>query len=201
MVVPAQGDVGDIPIRVGKQLTLGARVGGRGGPIYFLAGAGILTRRYSRRFPLTPEGWAKVWAEFAAGDPDAAGAHQQALVDRAGAARLPQRPPSVSSPPPGRWLHPRGPYPPRCPTNALAIAALVMGIWCFTVIGAVLALIFGGISLRQIEETGERGESLARAAIILGVAGLVVGIVGIIVIVVIIASATPTGPVFVYPAG
>ena len=200
MVVPAPGEVGDIPIRVGKQLTLGARVGGRGGPIYFLAGAGALTRRYSRRFPLTPEGWATAWDEFALGDPDAAGVQQQAVLDRVRAERSPQPPPSASPSPPDRQMEPDGPHPHRRPTNALAIAALVMGVWCFTVIGAVLALIFGGIALRQIEERGERGGSLARAAIILGFAGLAVGIVGFIVIAAILASATPTpGPVIVYP--
>ncbi|MGA3184785.1 MAG: DUF4190 domain-containing protein [Candidatus Dormibacteria bacterium] len=64
----------------------------------------------------------------------------------------------------------------------------------------VRALIFGGIALNQIEATGERGRSMARAAIILGVAGLAVGVVAFIVVAAILASATPTiqGPVF-YP--
>ena len=74
-----------------------------------------------------------------------------------------------------------------------------MGIWCFTVIGAVLALIFGGVARHQIEASGERGGSMARAAIILGVAGLAVGVVAFIVIATILANSPTQGPPFVYP--
>jgi hypothetical protein len=122
MVVPAPGEVGDIPIRVGKQLTLGARVGGRGGSIYFLAGAGALTRRYSRRFPLTSEGWATAWDEFASGDPDAAGAHQQAVLDRVRAEPSPQ-------PPPDRQMEPHGPHPHRRPQKAWCSGGAVGAGW------------------------------------------------------------------------
>ena len=111
----------------------------------------------------------------------------------------PDRPVSARPLPPERWPQPRGPYPGRPPPTAFAIAALVMGFWCFTVIGAVLALIFGGIALHQIEASGERGGGMARAAIILGVAGLAVGVVAFIVIGTILANSPTQGPPFVYP--
>jgi len=70
------------------------------------------------------------------------------------------------------------PYPPpvRVRTNGLAIAALVSGLLFITMIGAVLAVIFGHISLSQIKRSRgwQRGNGMAVAGLILGYAGLVV---------------------------
>jgi hypothetical protein len=97
--------------------------------------------------------------------------------------------PIVGSDPPAR----------RPPTNAFAIAALVMGFWCFTVVGGLFALLFGAIALDQIKESGEDGESMARAAIILGCVGVAVGVVGIIALWTILANSSASGPVIVTP--
>lgn len=48
-------------------------------------------------------------------------------------------------------------------TNTMAIIALVF-VWIFCPVSIVL----GHIALRQIRQTGEGGESLAKAALILG---------------------------------
>jgi hypothetical protein len=76
------------------------------------------------------------------------------------------------------------PAVPRAPAgpgyNAFAIVSLILGIvWVFG-LGAILALIFGLIGLRQIERTGQGGRGLAIAGIVLGgvgIAGLVLFIV------------------------
>jgi len=58
--------------------------------------------------------------------------------------------------------------PPRPQTNGFAVAALVVGIvglcFCFGLLGAV----FGNIAKQQIRETGEAGDGLATAGIVLG---------------------------------
>lgn len=65
------------------------------------------------------------------------------------------------------------PYPPTgspaTPTNGLAIAALVcalvgIGTWVTAPIGAIL----GHVARRRIRETGEHGDGMARAGIIVG---------------------------------
>jgi hypothetical protein len=72
------------------------------------------------------------------------------------------------------------PYPPAPPANRLAVAALVCGIAQFMVVVTFLpAIICGHIARRQIRRTGEDGDELARAGLILGYvgAGLVVSVV------------------------
>lgn len=73
--------------------------------------------------------------------------------------------------PPGAY--PPGAYPgygyPQPQTNSMAIVALVLSLFglmsCITApVGAVL----GHIAQKQIRETGERGEGMAKAAIIVG---------------------------------
>ncbi|WP_100444157.1 DUF4190 domain-containing protein [Glycomyces xiaoerkulensis] len=82
----------------------------------------------------------------------------------------PQQPPGAPPPYPPPYAYP---YPPPSPpTNGMSIAALVVGI-----VGAcnpigVLALIFGYIAKRQIEERGEQGRGFAVAGIVLGWIGL-----------------------------
>jgi hypothetical protein len=70
------------------------------------------------------------------------------------------------------------PYPPpvRVRANGLAIAALVSGLLFLTIIGGVLAVIFGHISLSQIKRSRgwQRGNGMAIAGLLLGYAGLVV---------------------------
>ncbi|MCD2108895.1 DUF4190 domain-containing protein [Rhodococcus erythropolis] len=61
-------------------------------------------------------------------------------------------------------------------TNALAIVALVLGIF-----GGVLAIPVGHVSLNQIRRSGESGRGLAVAGLVLGYLSLVV-IVGVVLV-------------------
>ena len=71
-----------------------------------------------------------------------------------------------------RRTHAAVPYPPplRVRTNGLAIAALVSGLLFFTLIGAVLGIVFGHRSLAQIKASRgwQRGSGLALAGIVIG---------------------------------
>ena len=87
-------------------------------------------------------------------------------------------------PPPGAYPPPYGPgYPPYYgapspPNNGLAIASLVLGIAGLVavfIIGPILALVFGYVSRRQIDESQGRqgGRGYATAGIVLGWIGIV----------------------------
>ena len=115
----------------------------------------------------------------------------------------PAGPPPASSPPPP----PPAPTPPPAPappaygqppsgygyqstprTNGLAIASLVLGIAqiFLCIIGGILALVFGYIARRQIDESGgtQGGRGMAIAGIILGWIGIGLGIAYIVVIII-----------------
>jgi hypothetical protein len=68
-------------------------------------------------------------------------------------------------------------YPPAVhgvarPTNGLAVASLVVGaVWLFW-IGSVLALVLGYVARGQIRRTGEGGDGVAVAGIVLGWVGV-----------------------------
>jgi MFS family permease len=71
----------------------------------------------------------------------------------------------------------RVPDVPAQPTSSLAVASLVAGIGCWTilpVIAAVAAIITGHIARRRIRRTGESGGGMALAGLILGYAHLAV---------------------------
>jgi Domain of unknown function (DUF4190) len=94
-------------------------------------------------------------------------------------------------PPPGQQYYPpyQGypPYPAPRPTNGLAIAALVCGIAAFgTGITFLPAIICGHIARGQIRRTGEQGDGLALAGLILGYVGAVLFIGILLVFVVVI---------------
>jgi hypothetical protein len=82
--------------------------------------------------------------------------------------------------PPAR---PRTPQSPQVlqPTNAFAIVALV----CALIGGSVLGIVFGHVALSQIRRTGERGEGMANAALVIGYLALIA-----LVIIVIISAVT-----------
>lgn len=67
-------------------------------------------------------------------------------------------------------------YPVR-PTNGLAVASLILGI----VGGGVIAVILGHVAKSQIRRTGEAGDGMATAGLILGYFWLVIGLILIIV--------------------
>ena len=89
------------------------------------------------------------------------------------------------------------------PTNQLAIVSLVAGIASYVmlpVIGAVVAVITGHMARSQIKRTGESGNGLAVAGLILGYVHLALGLIVLLVFVVVffgilglVATQHPTG--------
>jgi len=73
--------------------------------------------------------------------------------------------------------------PPSAGTNGLAIGSLVLsllGLFCG--IGSIVGVILGFIARGQIKRTGQGGDGMALAGIIIGIATLVISI-GVYVIV------------------
>ncbi len=68
-------------------------------------------------------------------------------------------------------------------TNGLAVASLVCGIlgWLCG-IGAILAIILGFVAKNQIRTSGQSGDGMATAGIILGFVSLAIAIIVAIVI-------------------
>jgi Domain of unknown function (DUF4190) len=72
-----------------------------------------------------------------------------------------------------------GAYPPMRPTNGMAIAALVVGVVSMVscpLIGAV-AVYLGNRARNEIRRTGENGDSLALASVVVGWSALAIGVV------------------------
>lgn len=101
----------------------------------------------------------------------------------------PGMPPQPPIPPPG------GGYPPPPPgygggmpgpaaqgNNPLAIVSLVLsivGICCG--VGSIIGIILGFVALNQIKTSGQKGEGLAKAGIIIGFVTLALGIIWVII--------------------
>jgi hypothetical protein len=85
--------------------------------------------------------------------------------------------PGYGPPPPG-W------GPPQRGTNTLAIVALV-AIFVFTPAAFVLGL----IARKQIRETGEQGDGMALAAVIVGAISIVFTVLLIVFVVLAVASS------------
>jgi Domain of unknown function (DUF4190) len=87
---------------------------------------------------------------------------------------------------------PPAPAPARYPapadhTNSLAVASVVCGIAQFIVPlpTAILAIVFGHIARGQIRRTGEKGDGLARAGLVLGRAQVVLLVLVLVLFVLI----------------
>src|SRR5215469_13129585 len=94
--------------------------------------------------------------------------------------RMPVTPPQVYQPPP---------FGVQRPTNGMAIAALICGVcqvfaWF---LAAIPAIVLGHLARRQIRETGEAGDGMALAGLILGYIGL--ALTALFVIIIVIAAA------------
>ncbi|MFC4951217.1 DUF4190 domain-containing protein [Pseudonocardia sp. GCM10023141] len=85
------------------------------------------------------------------------------------------------APPPYAWAVPRA-------TNGMAIAAMILGIVWVYWIGSLLALVLGYTARAQIKRTGEGGDGMALAGIILGWIGI--GVLAAILIFSGVLSAT-----------
>ena len=97
----------------------------------------------------------------------------------------------------GQWYdHRPEPAPtghaPGAATNGFAIASLVLSILWILGLGAILAVIFAFVALRQIRERGQTGRGLAIAGMILGWIGIF-GLVLFIVFGVIVTNAIRSG--------
>ena len=71
-------------------------------------------------------------------------------------------------------------------TNSLAVASLVCGIGQFLIPllpTSILAIVFGQLARGQIRRTGEKGDGLARAGLVLGWAGVVLAVLAFVVFV------------------
>lgn len=91
----------------------------------------------------------------------------------------PAQPPASGMPylaqPPHQYYPPHPyPYPPARSTNGMAVASMVLGIVWVYWIGSILALVFGYLALRDIRRSGQKGEGMAVAGIVLGWVGVAV---------------------------
>lgn len=78
--------------------------------------------------------------------------------------------------------------------NGFAVASLITGVLGLTalpLIGAVLALSFGYRARREIANSGERGEGLATAGVVLGWVGVGLAALILLVAVVVIVFLIP----------
>jgi hypothetical protein len=89
-------------------------------------------------------------------------------------------------------------------TNSLAIVSLVAGIvsyFLLPVIGAVTAIITGGIAKRQIRESAGRmkGKGMANWGIILGWINVGLGLVVVCIIILVVTGIIGAGALFAIP--
>jgi Domain of unknown function (DUF4190)/Domain of unknown function (DUF1707) len=68
---------------------------------------------------------------------------------------------------------------PASPTNGLAIASLLCGVFWLWWLGSALAVVFGHLALGQIERTGQSGRGMA-------IAGLALGYIGIAMLILVV---------------
>lgn len=71
------------------------------------------------------------------------------------------------------------------PTNTLAIVSLVAGITSFfvcPVIGGIVAIVTGHMARGQIRQTGEGGDGLALAGLVLGYVHLALAVLALAVV-------------------
>jgi len=89
-------------------------------------------------------------------------------------------------------------------TNSLAIVSLIAGIvsyFLLPVIGAVTAIITGGIAKRQIRESAGRmkGKGMANWGILLGWINVGLGLVVVCIIVLVVTGIIGAGAFFAIP--
>ncbi len=86
------------------------------------------------------------------------------------------------------------PPAPQGATNALAVAAMVLGILWIWWLGSILALVFGYVALKQIRASNQPGRGMAVAGIVLGWVGVALGTV------ILVGAAVTAGHVGSAPA-
>jgi len=109
-------------------------------------------------------------------------------------ADLPARAPGQAPQP---YSYPPQGYPGGRGTNGMAIAAMICGIaqfFGFWLLGTIPAVVLGHIARRQIRQTGEQGDGMALAGLILGYVGLGLSVIAVILIIVLVAAAGHPAP-------
>jgi hypothetical protein len=107
--------------------------------------------------------------------------------------------PAYQAPPTAQYGVPPGygpaPYPVARPTNGMALASMIVALaGIISGIGFPIGAILGHIALKQVRETGEQGESYAKAGIIVGWIGtalVALGCIGYIVFFVALFRTIP----------
>jgi hypothetical protein len=100
---------------------------------------------------------------------------------------------------PGAWQEPR--QMARTDTNSMAVAALAFGIGEFFTMGltAIPAIAFGYAARRQLRRTGQRGDGLALAGLILGWTGIALIAAAIAALIIIAGHTAHAVPAHVLP--
>jgi len=85
-------------------------------------------------------------------------------------------------------------------TNGFAVASLVCGIGQLVAFwpATILAIVFGHKARRDIRRTGEQGEGLAQAGIILGYVGLGLSLLLVLIVLLGVVTMTHYAPVHVH---
>jgi hypothetical protein len=113
--------------------------------------------------------------------------------------RLPFAPPPVPMPMPPP-VAPYGYMPVAHPqrTNSLAVGSLICGIGQIFVWtpASIAAVIMGHIARRQIRQTGEAGDGMAVAGLVLGWIGIALTLLFVFIIIVAVAAGTHAGTSF-----
>src|SRR5512144_732406 len=112
------------------------------------------------------------------------GGHQTMTNDTS--ASLSSYPASYPPPAPPPYWQPRI----SAPVNGFAIAAMVLGIVWLYWLGSLLAVIFGHVALRQINDNGGGGRGMAIAGLVLRYVGL--GTLAILIVIAAIAASSGT---------
>ncbi len=82
------------------------------------------------------------------------------------------------------------PVPARPPTNQMAVVSLSFGIGqvLLPFVGAIVAIVCGHKAHREIRESGEAGEGMALAGLVLGYIGVAVPLLIVLVVIGVIAA-------------
>jgi uncharacterized protein DUF4190 len=106
-----------------------------------------------------------------------------------------QQPPQPPPPPPAPYMQ-QVPMVPR--TNNLAIVSLIFGVvaWVLCpIVGAVVAVVTGHRARGEIRTSGEGGEGMALAGLILGYLNLgLVGVSILVIVLILLISVTVNHP-------
>ncbi|MFU8870817.1 DUF4190 domain-containing protein [Micromonospora sp. SL4-19] len=155
--------------------------------------------------PTLPMGGSPIPSQPTSADPYAptgpyAGATSPSAPPAGGPYPAPGYPPPAGDPyaaggyPPPAYPTPGYGYP-SAKTNTMAIVALVLSlVGIASCITAPIGAILGHVARKQIRETGEQGEGMAKAAIIVGwiLTGLLVLLVAFYVVVIVFAISQGT---------